>query len=291
MALAFLLGLQLTVAQPHGKESIIIMFIPILTICAGKRHQHRDELVARETKIVYVDQNGNPIADPATTPATAPDLTAPPNLSTLGSTGKAIAPRGLDRPGIVYSPYNDDGTCKSTAVVAVDIGSIHGFGFGMVRIYGVDCNQVSNVLAAAKTFGMKVFLGIFDMGQCEAQLAQLIQFVGGDWSPVYAISIGNELVNSGAMSAVAMVEKVNSSRNILRIAGYGGPVVIVDTWVAIIANPILCQNSDFVAANCHAFFDGNVLPNAAGKFMSDSIAKLGAACGGKPVLITGRFYC
>lgn len=256
---------------------IIVVFIPILTICAGKRHQRRDDLVARETKIVYVDQNGNPIADPATTPNTL--------------TGGTIAPRALDRPGIVYSPYNDDGTCKTTGDVAVDIGNLHGFGFGMVRIYGVDCNQVSNVLAAAKGFGMKVFLGIFDMGQCEAQLTQLIQFVGGDWSLIYAISIGNEQVNSGAMSAAAMVEKVNTSRNVLRIAGYGGPVVIVDTWVAIIANPVLCQNSDFVAANCHAFFDGNVLPNAAGKFMSDSIAKLEAACGGKPVLITGRFYC
>lgn len=252
-----------------------------------KRHQRRNGLVARETKIVYVDQNGNPIADPS---ATAPDtLTAPPNLST--STDKVVARRALDRPGIVYSPYNNDGTCKTTIAVAVDIGSLHGFGFGMVRIYGVDCNQVSNVLAAAKSFGMKVFLGIFDMGQCEAQLAQLIQFVGNDWSPVYAISIGNEQVNSGAMSAVAMVEKVNTSRNILRIAGYGGPVVIVDTWVAIIANPILCQNSDFVAANCHAFFDGNVLPSAAGRFVSESIAKLGAACGGKSVLITGRSYC
>lgn len=252
----------------------------MLNICAGKRH-HRNELFARETKIVYVDQNGNPIASPAATTLNVP--------GTSDSTGQGVVQaRGLTKPGIVYTAYNDDGTCKITTVVADDIRKIYGYGFGMVRIYGVDCNQVSNVLAAAKPLGMKVFLGVYDMGQCEAQLSQLIQFVAGEWSSIYAISIGNEVVNSGAMSAGAMVDKVNQSRATLRAAGYGGPVVIVDTWVAILANPSLCQNSDFTAANCHPFFDGNVLPSAAGQFMSDSIAKLQAACGGKEVLITGR---
>lgn len=258
----------------------------MLKICAGKRH-HRNELFARETKIVYVDQNGNPIASPAAGVPTTPAST----LDTSDSTGQGvIQARGLSKPGIVYTPYNADGTCKIAPVVAADIARIFGYGFGMVRIYGVDCNQVPNVLAAAKPLGIKVFLGVYDMGQCEAQLTQLIQSVGGDWSPIYAVSIGNEIVNSGALSAGAMVDKVNQSRATLRAAGYGGPVVTVDTWVAIIANPILCQNSDFVAANCHPFFDGNVLPSGAGKFMSDSIAKLQAACGGKEVLITGRCY-
>lgn len=255
----------------------------MLTICAGRRHNRRDG-PAPETKIVYVDQSGNPL-DSTTTPH---PLTAAPIPPTGGVTERGVPPSG--KPGIVYTPYNDDGTCKSTSAVASDIATINSHGFGMVRIYGVDCNQVSNVLAAARPFGIKVFLGIFDMGQCEAQLAQLIQFVGGDWASVYAVSIGNEQVNSGAMSAAAMVGKVNASRNTLRSAGYSGPVVIVDTWVAIIANPSLCQNSDFVAANCHPFFDGNVIPSTAGQFMSDSVAKLQSACSGKEVMITGRSY-
>lgn len=227
------------------------LFYLILTTCLGRRHNRRED----QTKAV----------------------------------GGGLVPRA-GKAGIVYTPYNDDGTCKSTAAVASDIASMYSLGFGRVRIYGVDCNQVSNVLAAVKPFGMGVFLGIFDMGQCESQLAQLIQFVAGDWSPVYAISIGNEQVNSGAMSAAAMVSKVNASRVVLRAAGFAGPVVTVDTWVAIIANPALCQCSDFVAANCHPFFDGNVLPAAAGQFMSNSIAKLQSACGGKEVMITGRSY-
>lgn len=260
-------------------------FISILTIWAGKRHHRKDELFARETKIVYVDQYGNPIASPA---AGAP-ASATPIVPDSTGTG-VIQARGLSKPGIVYTPYNADGTCKSAPVVVIDIGRIYGYGFGMVRIYGVDCNQVSNVLAATRPLGMKVFLGVFDMGQCEAQLAQLIASVGNDWSSIYAVSIGNEVVNSGALSAGAMVDKVNQSRATLRGVGFTGPVVVVDTWVAIIANPILCQNSDFTAANCHPFFDGNVPAGAAGQFMTDSIAKLRAACGGKEVMITGRCY-
>lgn len=230
-----------------------LLFSPVLTTCLGRRHNRRED----QPRTVNV--------------------------------GNHLVPRA-GKPGIVYTPYNDDGTCKSTDVVASDIASMNSLGFGMVRIYGVDCNQVSNVLAAVKPFGMKVFLGIFDMGQCESQLAQLIQFVAGDWSSVYAVSIGNEQVNSGAMSVAAMVSKVNTSRAGLRAAGFSGPVVTVDTWVAIIANPALCECSDFVAANCHPFFDGKVLPAAAGQFMSNSIAKLQSACGGKQVTITGRSY-
>lgn len=233
------------------------VFSPLLTTCVGRRHNRREELVS-QTK-------------------------------TVGSAGGGLVPRA-DKPGIVYSPYNNDGTCKSTSDVASDIADINRLGFGKVRIYGVDCNQVSNVLVAVKPFGIRVFLGIFDMGQCESQLAQLIQSVAGDWSSVYAIAIGNEQVNSGAMSVAAMVGKVNTSRTVLRAAGYAGPVVTVDTWVAIIANPALCQCSDFAAVNCHPFFDGGVVPSTAGQFMSDSIAKVQSACGGKEVVVTGRSY-
>lgn len=210
-------------------------------------------------------------------------------MDTSGSVDKGVAtPSGLSKPGIVYNPYNADGTCKSTADVATDIGKLTRF--GVVRIYGVDCNQVSNVLAAAMANGMQVFIGVYDMPTCDSAVAGIITSVGKNWSYIYAIAIGNELVNGGQMSAGDVVAKVNSSRGTLRAAGYNGPVVTVDTWVAIIANPILCQNSDFVAANCHPFFDGGVTATGAGQFMTDSVAKIKAACGGKDTIITGECF-
>jgi exo-beta-1,3-glucanase (GH17 family) len=73
-------------------------------------------------------------------------------------------------------------------------------------------------------------------------------------------------------------------------AGYTGPVVAVDTFIAIYNNPALCDASDYIAANAHAYFDGNVAASGAGAWVSQQAQKLSSICGGKDVLITGMFY-
>jgi exo-beta-1,3-glucanase (GH17 family) len=73
-------------------------------------------------------------------------------------------------------------------------------------------------------------------------------------------------------------------------AGYTGPVVAVDTFIAILNNPSLCQASDYIAANAHAYFDGTVAAAGAGAWVAQQAQKLGALCAGKGVLITGISY-
>lgn len=70
-------------------------------------------------------------------------------------------------------------------------------------------------------------------------------------------------------------------------AGYTGPVVAVDTFIAIYNNPGLCGASDYVAANAHAYFDGGVAASGAGAWVAEQASKLSSVCGGKGVLITG----
>ena len=72
-------------------------------------------------------------------------------------------------------------------------------------------------------------------------------------------------------------------------AGYNGPVVAVDTFLAIENNPGLCAASDYVAANAHAYFDGTVAASGAGAWVAQQASKLAATCPGKSVLITGIF--
>jgi exo-beta-1,3-glucanase (GH17 family) len=186
--------------------------------------------------------------------------------------------------GVTYTPYNGDGTCKSEGQVVADFGKLNGFGF--VRSYGVDCNQIQHLIKAAKVHNKKLFLGVFDIDQLNNDLQTLIKGVGGSWDRVTAIAIGNELVNSGKRPAGAVVNAINTARGVLRGAGYQGPVVTVDTFVAIIANPQLCHASDFCAANCHAFFDGNVSPSGAGDFVKSQAERVSAAVGGKRTIIT-----
>lgn len=176
--------------------------------------------------------------------------------------------------GITYNPYNGDGTCKTASQVSQDFDGFGG-GYSFVRTYGTDCNTVPNVLAAAKSHGLLLFQGVFSIGNLQSELALIISGAAGDWSQFKTISIGNELVNNGAQASY-VVDAINTARSTLRAAGYNGPVVTSDTLVATIANPSLCDASDYCTVNCHPFFDGNIAASGAGSFITSQIVRLKA---------------
>lgn len=186
--------------------------------------------------------------------------------------------------GISYSPYNEDNSCKSASQVAQDLQAISGF--SVIRLYGTDCDQITNVLAATKGKNISLFIGIFDINQVPSECKKISDALNGDWHLVNTISVGNELVNSGQASVGQVLAAISQARAALKAAGYSGPVVTVDTMVAMKANPELCHASDFCAINCHAFFDGNVLPEGAGDFVQNWINMVSSAAGGKTVVIT-----
>lgn len=185
----------------------------------------------------------------------------------------ANAVEGSSLPGVAYAPYNADGSCKSASQVQADFQTLAGT-YSMVRTYGVDCNQVTNVLASAKATNMKVMLGIFSLDNLSDQVSTLTSAVGSDWSIVDTVSVGNELVNNGQASPSQVINAVNSAREMLRQAGFSGPVVTVDTFVAHLAHPELCQASDYCAANIHPFFDPNTSANQAGVFVANQINRI-----------------
>jgi exo-beta-1,3-glucanase (GH17 family) len=189
---------------------------------------------------------------------------------------------------MVYSPYRADRTCKSRAEVAADVEKLKNF--SPLRLYGVDCNQIQNVIAAGKPYGIQVFAGIWDVDKADAELETLIEAVGNDWDSVHTVAIGNEVVNFGRMDATRFASIINQSRKRLRepSVGYNGPVVGVDTFVAILGNPAICEASDFVAANCHPFFDGNVAAEGSGQFLENMKKEMAKKCGNKQVIITGE---
>jgi len=183
---------------------------------------------------------------------------------------------------ITYSPYNADGTCKTQAQVNADFTKISGY--GMVRIYGVDCNQCVTVGKATKAAGMKLFAGIYDINQIASSVATIV--AAGNLDNIHTVSVGNELVNSGQASVAQVVAAVGSARSLLQAAGYKGKVVTVDTFSAILANPALCQASDYAAANAHAFFSSLTNAASAGTFVAGAAAAVSKACGGMETIIT-----
>ncbi|KAK4497441.1 hypothetical protein PRZ48_011892 [Zasmidium cellare] len=209
-----------------------------------------------------------------------PSSSAPAAPSYGGGSGSGSGSSGR---GITYSPYMADNNCKSAEQVKSDISKISGY--DIIRLYGVDCNQVTNVLAA-KSKDTKLFVGIFDVTQASTEAQTLIDAVNGDWSGIDTVSVGNEWVNGGKGNAEQVVAAIGSVRSQLKSAGYTGYVVTVDTFVAMIANPSLCEASDYAAANCHAFFDGGKTAQEAGSFVKDQAERVKQACGGKRTVIT-----
>ena len=274
--------------------------------------------------VVYVDSNGNPLYTstvgdtPATAapvsaasvnvdyvaPAAAADSTpvAAPAPVATSTADQYIAPApsassssssgsnsGLS--GITYSPYggsyaaNNVG-CKTQDQVNADFALIDSSKYNLVRIYGTDCNQVSNVLAAASAKKMKVMAGVFDINNLANELNIIIEAGKGQWDNIHTISIGNELVNAGKHSASEVVNAVNSARSTLTAAGFTGKVVTVDTFIAVLNNPSLCEASDYAAVNAHPFFDGSIPACESGTWLFKTMQAVSSACGGKDTVVT-----
>ena len=235
-------------------------------------------------------------ADPVTTTLTitsvSPSAKQPPSQTALPPSSRP--PPSLAGPidqekgskgdgiGICYAPYNADGTCKTQDQVNNDFSRLPEY--KLIRSYGVDCDQIKHMVHAAKLHNKKLFVGIFNLQNLDRELDTLIRSARDSWDRIVTVSIGNELVNSGKNSVQEVVNAVNGARKSLREAGYSGPVVTVDTFVAIIANPELCHASDFCAANCHAFFDPNTPASEAGTFVKTQAERVSKAAGKKTVI-------
>ncbi|KAK1775918.1 glycoside hydrolase family 17 protein [Copromyces sp. CBS 386.78] len=198
-------------------------------------------------------------------------------------------------PGITYAPYDLTG-CRSPQNIAKDFSRIAKTGrYSVVRIYGVDCSQVLNTLRAASSasaFGppLKLFLGIFHLSDLNGQITTLVKDVqtfAATSSPkrsvqevwdtlIDTISVGNELVNNGQATPAQVLAAVRRVREALRREGYNGPVVTVDTFVAVLAHPQLCSSpdTDYCAVNIHPFFDAHTNAVQAGNFVKRQVLNI-----------------
>lgn len=141
-------------------------------------------------------------------------------------------------------------------------------------------------MIAATKGNVKLFLGIFDINSIQNEVQTISSAVKGKWGIVNTVNVGNELVNGGGATAAQVTAAIGTATSALKAVGYSGPVVTVDTMVAMKANPELCTASDFCAINCHAFFDGNTLPSGAGAFVKGWAQQVSDAAGGKTVVVT-----
>lgn len=258
------------------------------------------------TSSTYSYSVGSPVA--TSTGSSQPVYSSSTSLSSGGltsSSGGLTSSGGLSSPdngsgaavyaekskGITYSPYTKSDACKTASEVASDMELLKDY--PLIRLYSVDCSGIENVLLAISS-SQKLFLGVWeiDASSLSSELETMKQAVESSsrgWSAVHTISIGNEQVNSGLATVAQVATAVQSARSWLKTNAplYSGYVVTVDTYNQVIANPSMCDISDYIAVNCHPFFTGSVEPSGTGPWLVDQINSVSNACGGsKPVLIT-----
>jgi len=297
------------VTKPAVKIQEVVVFVDAngKPVSTSTKYVDLVTTTTTTTKATTTKTTTTTSSPPAPPPAQAP----PPAAAKVEQVQKAPAPQPKKQPtsttappastptgaplsgyefayGLSYAPYEQTATggCKSSEQISKDLADIAPY--TLIRIYGTDCGQVANVLQAIQGKNIKVFAGIYDISNVQGEADIIIAAVkanGGSWDAFHTISIGNEVVNNGG-SVSAVTSAVSSGRSYLQNAGYNGPVVTVDTMVAMDANPALWEASDYVAMNCHAFFDGGVAASGAGDFVAGWVKKLAAKAGGKMVAVT-----
>ena len=63
---------------------------------------------------------------------------------------------------------------------------------------------------------LKLFLGVYDLGSASNEANSIISVMGGDWSKVVTISVGNEPVNQGQASVSTVMSTTSAVRSQLR---------------------------------------------------------------------------
>ncbi|AOA61426.1 Putative glucanase [Komagataella phaffii CBS 7435] len=275
-----LLACSLAVARPlehahhqHDKRGVVVVTKTI--VVDGSTVEATAAAQVQEHAETFAESTPSAVVSSSSAPSSASSASAPASSGSFSAGTK----------GVTYSPYQAGGGCKTAEEVASDLSQLTGY--EIIRLYGVDCNQVENVFKA-KAPGQKLFLGIFFVDAIESGVSAIASAVKsyGSWDDVHTVSVGNELVNNGEATVSQIGQYVSTAKSALRSAGFTGPVLSVDTFIAVINNPGLCDFADeYVAVNAHAFFDGGIAASGAGDWAAEQIQRVSSACGGKDVLI------
>lgn len=199
-----------------------------------------------------------------------------------------------------YTPFNDDRShwCRSATQIQNDLKLLYSKGIREIRLYGTDCESTQLVLPVASSLGMKVVQGFYinqyGIDSIDSAVTEFVNWVkqGGDLSVISSITIGNEAVTNGWVTASQLVAKIKSVRAQLKVIGYSGAISTAEIPGAFVSHPELCSpsNVDYVAVNAHPYFDPSSSADQSGKFVLGQRQIVQNACGSQYVRIVETGY-
>lgn len=233
---------------------------------------------------------------------TSTSSTSSTSSSTTTSTSSSPSPSSsgsLSAPhGIVYSPYQDNGNCKTSDTVKSDLTLINSKGIKYIRTYGTDCESLKSVLSVSKDLGIKVNQGLWMSNEGVDSLDQpvddLVSYIKQNGDDVFEfITIANEAIINNYCSVDDLLSKIKSVKSKLKDAGYNGKVTTAEPPVSYNIHPELCNDDspiDFVSINPHSYFDTDIDASQAGSFILSEKQSVEKSCSSKKVKITETGY-
>ena len=198
---------------------------------------------------------------------------------------------------LTYSPYNNDGSCKSASDIYSDLQIIKNKGVSHIRVYGTDCNSLETVEPACAKLGIKINQGLWISSAGVDSINEPLQLLlaygqSNGWDIFDYITVGNEAINSGYCTVSDLINKIKSVKTQLRAAGYTGDVTTSEPPVSFEKYPELCTESeiDFVGINPHSYFDPYCDAAGSGEFVKGQVEIVQKSCGTSKVVITETGY-
>jgi exo-beta-1,3-glucanase (GH17 family) len=196
-----------------------------------------------------------------------------------------ITPNG-QKWSLTYTPYADNGDCRTDSVIKADIAKIAKWGYTTIRVYSVDCGVFDSVLPAAEAAGLKIIYGVFldatngpDSEGANEQLHAIIDHAGKDSTAM--VLIGNEYTFNGG-SLTALVAYVKKARQMIYAAGFSEEIIVSTTeTVGIMTTPgneVICEALGALTVQIHPFFDFNTDAASAGDFALSQLEMAAKVC-------------
>ncbi|KAL7662693.1 Uncharacterized protein ABC855_g4942 [[Candida] zeylanoides] len=240
----------------------------------------------------------NPTTSPTTQNPSTPQNPTTQTKPTTSPTSTPTSGGGIAPPDtIVYSPYTDSGSCKSANTIESDLEYIKSKGINKLRIYGTDCGNWDTILPKCVALGLKVNQGFWisasGVDSIDDSVSEFVAYGQAHGWDVFAfVTIGNEAVSAGYVSASQLVSKISAVKGRLQAAGYKGQVTTSEPPNVFIDHPEICTNSgiDFVGVNAHSYFDPDTTAQDSGPFIVSQKELAIKACNGMSAYITETGY-
>lgn len=296
-----------TVVSSSSKDRTTLTPTTVTTSSTSSSSSEKDDSSSESTSTTTVTMTElDTIYTTTYTTSSAPDQNSPTlTVSSTKTSSSSVSSTQSAQPSsssnliqnvpysLTYSPYNNDGTCRSADDVYSDLAKIKAKGVANIRVYGTDCNSLNTVQPAASKLGIRINQGLYitseGVDSIDGSLQDLINYAKtSGWDIFDYITVGNEAIQSDYCTVEQLISKVSSVKQALKAAGYQGQITVSEPPVVFENNPDLCTKSeiDFVGINAHSYFDPNSNAETAGQFVKGQVQLIQNVCGTANVVVT-----